>query len=41
MVDSWNVRRTTDEATVADGTNLLNDATIGRTIAKLLAGVGA
>ena len=41
MVDSWNVRRTTDEGTVADGTNLLNDVTIGRTISKLLAGVGA
>lgn len=41
MVDSWNVRRTTDEATVADSTNLLNDATIGRAVTTLLAGVGA
>lgn len=41
MVDTWNVRRTTDEATVADGTNLLNDATIGRAITKMLSGVGA
>lgn len=41
LVDSWNVRRTTDEGTVADATNMLNDATIGRTIAKLLNGVGA
>lgn len=41
LVDTWNVRRTTDEGTVADGTNLLNDATIGRAITKLLAGVGA
>ena len=41
MVDTWNVRRTTDEATVADGTNLLNDVTIGRAINKMLAGVGA
>lgn len=41
MVDSWNVRRTTDEATVADGTNMLNDASIGRIVGKLLAGVGA
>lgn len=41
LVDTWNVRRTTDEATVADGTNLLNDATIGRAVAKLLAGISA
>lgn len=41
LVDTWNVRRTTDEATVADATNLLNDATIGRAISKLLGGIGA
>lgn len=41
MVDSWNVRRTTDEATVADETNKLNDATVGRAVTKMLAGVGA
>lgn len=41
LVDSWNVRRTTDEGTVADGTNMLNDATVGRAVTKLLAGVGA
>lgn len=41
MVDTWNVRRTTDEATVADGTNLLNDAAVGRAVTKMLAGVGA
>ena len=41
MTDTWNVRRTTDEATVADNTNLLNDVAIGRAITKLLAGVGA
>lgn len=41
MVDSWNVRRTTDEATVADSVNMLNDATVGRAVTKLLAGVGA
>lgn len=39
MVDTWNVRRTTDEGTVADGINKLNDATIGAAITKLLAGV--
>lgn len=41
LADTWSVRRTTDEATVADTTNMLNDATVGRTITKLLAGVGA
>jgi len=41
LVDSWNVRRTTDEGTVADSTNMLNDATIGRVVKKLMAGVEA
>lgn len=41
MVDSWNVRRTTDEGTVADGVNMLNDAAIGRAVTKLLQGIGA
>ena len=41
MVDSWNVRRTTDEGTVADGTNNLNDAAVGRAVTALLTGVGA
>lgn len=41
LADTWNVRRTTDEGTVADGTNMLNDATVGRAITKMLAGVGA
>jgi hypothetical protein len=41
MVDSWNVRRTTDEGTVADATNMLNDTSVGRAVTKLLAGVGA
>lgn len=41
LVDTWNTRRVTDEGTVADGVNMLNDATIGRAINKLLAGVGA
>lgn len=41
MVDSWSVRRTTDEGTVADTNNKLNDATIGRAVEKMLAGVGA
>lgn len=41
MVDSWNTRRMTDEGTVADGTNMLNDVTVGRAVSKLLSGVGA
>jgi hypothetical protein len=40
MSDTWVARRTTDEGTIADSTNLLNDATIGKVITKLLAGVG-
>lgn len=41
MIDSWNVRRTTDEGTVADATNMLNDTTVGRAVTKMLAGIGA
>lgn len=41
LTDTWNVRRTTDEGTVADSTNMLNDATIGRAILKMLTGVQA
>lgn len=41
MIDTWNVRRTTDEGTVADSTNMLNDAAVGRAVTKLLSGVGA
>ena len=41
MIDSWNVRRTTDEGTVADGTNMLYDPAVGRAVNKLLTGVGA
>ena len=40
MIDTWNARRTTDEGTVADATNRLDDATIGKTVEKLLVGVG-
>lgn len=40
LVDSWNVRRTTDEGTVADSTNKLADYYVGTAVAKLLAGVG-
>ena len=41
MVDSWNVRRTTDEGTVADATNMLHDPAVGRAVNKLLSGVNA
>lgn len=41
MADTWNVRRTTDEGTVADSTNMLNDVAVGRAITKMLAGVQA
>lgn len=39
MVDSWNARRMTDDATVADGVNRLNDATIGQAVSVMMAGV--
>ena len=41
LIDSWNVRRTTDEATSANTTNKLDDATVGQAVTKLLAGIGA
>lgn len=41
FADTWNVRRTTDEGTVADTTNKLDDQTIGRAMEKLLAGINA
>jgi hypothetical protein len=40
FADTWNVRRTTDEATVADGTNKLNDTSIGAVMSKLATGIG-
>ena len=41
MIDSWNVRRTTDVGTVADMVNQLADANVGRAVNALLGGVGA
>ena len=41
MIDSWNTRRMTDEGTVADSLNQLNDANVGRTVSKLMSGIGA
>lgn len=39
LVDTWNVRRTTDEGTQANTTNRLDDATVGQAINTLLTGV--
>lgn len=41
LADTWNVRRTTDDGTVADATNMLYDPSIGRAITKLLTGIQA
>ncbi len=41
MADTWNVRRTTDEGTQANATNMLHDVAVGRAIKKLLDGVSA
>lgn len=41
LTDTWNARRMTDDGTIADGTNKLDDATIGRAVTKMLAGVQA
>lgn len=41
MIDTWNARRMTDEGTVADNVNKLNDSAIGRAVDKLLTGVNA
>ncbi len=41
LTDTWNARRMTDDGTVADDVNKLNDATIGRAVVKMLTGVGA
>jgi hypothetical protein len=41
LVDTWSARRMSDEGTVADGVNKLNDATVGRVVQKVLDGVNA
>ena len=41
LVDSWNVRRTTDEGTQANTSNQLDDASVGRAVGRLLQGVNA
>lgn len=41
MIDTWNVRRTTDEGTVADGVNKLNDEQVGRAVTAMFTGIQA
>ncbi len=40
LIDTWQVRRTTDEDTVADGTNKLNDANIGAAVSSCMVDAG-
>lgn len=41
MIRTWATRRTTDEATAANATNMLDDSAVGRAVTKLLNGIGA
>lgn len=41
MIDTWSVRRNSDEATQANGANGLQDSNIGRAVSRLMAGIGA
>jgi hypothetical protein len=41
MMRTWNVRRTTDEATSANVDNKLQDTDVGAVVAKLMAGINA
>ncbi|QWT71831.1 hypothetical protein [Pseudomonas phage L15] len=41
LIDTWNVRRTTDTGTQANTTNRLDDANVGRVVNMLMTGVGA
>jgi len=41
LIDSWNARRLTDDATLADSVNGLLDANVGRAVTKLLTGIDA
>lgn len=40
LVDTWNVRRSTDAATSASDINHLDDTTIGKAVTTLLSGIG-
>ena len=39
LVDSWQIRRSTDDSTQANTTNKLDDAHVGKAVTKLLQGV--
>lgn len=41
MIDTWNVRRTTDEGTDANTVNKLDDPAIGRAVDVMLTGINA
>lgn len=41
ILDTWNARRMTDDATVADGTNMLDDVHVGRFVSALAKGINA
>jgi chromosome segregation ATPase len=40
LVDSWKIRRTTDEGTVADSQNRLDDFHVGQSVAAMMIGIG-
>lgn len=40
LLDTWSVRRSTDEGTVADNTNKLSDANIGAAVVKCMNSIG-
>jgi len=41
LIDTWNVRRTTDEGVSANSTNRLDDDSVGRAVTKLMEGIDA
>lgn len=41
LIDTWSVRRTTDDGTSANTTNQLDDTSVGRAVAALLTGISA
>lgn len=41
LIETWSVRRTTDEGTAANATNKLQDDYVGQAVTKLLQGIGA
>lgn len=41
LIQAWNTQRMTDDTLVANSTNMLDAATIGRAVSKALAGIGA